>query len=115
MGIFSVRTSQSETGFRFFRVRIDGRSTTVSIDPVLAEQLEAILGSSKSTRAWINDVANRIDAVMSANTEKGTKVAGLSRLVSREGWRFVLDPDHGHICDLDKLGRCHPLKQRLDG
>lgn len=109
---FSVKVSQSETGFRFYRVRVSGRDTTVSIDPVLAEQLEYLLGSRRLARIWINDIANRMEAVALASDKREKRRAGLSRLVSREGWRFVLDPDHGHLSDLKRLGRTHPLVAR---
>lgn len=108
---FVVKTQMSEAGFHFFRIRIDGRDSSVSIDPMLVEQLDAILGSSINTREWINHTASRVHLIIMANLENGKKRGGLSRMVSREGWRFVLDPDYGHLDDLKKLGRTHPLMQ----
>lgn len=109
MGIFQVKTLQTETGFRFYRVRLDGRVTTVSLDPILAEQLDYLLGGAKNTRLWISSTACRLEAVLVANKDVSKKHAGLSRLVSREAWRLVLDPDAGHISDLRAFGQSHPL------
>ena len=115
MGIFKVRTLVSETGFRFYRIKLSGRVTTISIDPVLAEQLEAIFGDRPSVRSWLNKTANQVDAVlMVSSLDHGKKMAGLSRLVAREAWRLVLDPDHEHIHELSKIGKIHPLALALD-
>ena len=109
---FTVKTKSSDTGFRFFRIFLDGRKTTVSLDPVLVEQLDAILGVN-NTPAWINITSNRVHNILVANADTIKHKSGLSRMVSREAWRFVLDPDFGHLDDLAKLNRTHPLKLNL--
>lgn len=79
------------------RVSIGNRRSTISMDYVLAEELEKRLGNEDAVKVWVNTAVNRLDqewAEKSSGMSIGDRVrakSGLSRMVQREALKFVLD------------------------
>lgn len=104
----SPKTTLTDDRFRFFRVRIENRSTTISIDPLLAEMVSIAVGGDEAMKAWLSARAADI-----ARCRNGR--AGLSRLVARDALRLLLAPSPADLDMLDRKGISHPLHQSVGG
>ncbi|WP_297500231.1 hypothetical protein [Ferrovum sp.] len=108
---FSTSIDTMNQNLFYFPVHIECRYTNVSMDPLLVEQLVTIFGSFTHARAWVSQIANQISTLRSTKrSQTRFSNAGLSRLVCREAWRMVIDPDEEHLLDIKAAGGSHPLR-----
>jgi hypothetical protein len=116
--MFNIGTSKVsafDTSFVFVRIKLDGRITNISIDPLLAEILTSILGNHLQMTTWIGIQSRSLyESSCDKKTGGGTNAKrkiGLSRLVARSALRFITMPTFEDIEYLHAIKRTHPLRQ----
>lgn len=104
-----LKTDTYDTGFLFLQLKVDNRLTNISLDPLQAELLIGILGSHEAMRKWLIMQADHLRNNV-PDEYKNKRRAGLSRLLSRKGWRLIVQPDENDVAYLASIQRNHPLK-----
>lgn len=108
-----------DSGFAYYKVRVHGAQTTISLDLLLDECMQSLFGGKTRVQGWLFDRATLITNMMIQGEPDSHKkdgevsgkkrAAGLSRLVAREAWKLVIAPTPADIEFLQKIGVTHPL------